>query len=648
MSRRSKKQVIPRNGHTLMVVIVARISGCANQKELSLDDQTDHDRAVIEEIYEGPAEFIVIATRGKGERLDRPELKEVEDLIRTRTIDVIVMEDVGRLVRGVTAAMLWGLAVDHGTRCIAPNDCCDTNDESWEEDLISACRDHVGHNAHTSKRIKHKLMNRFVKYGGSTPMPTYGYIKPEDAETFDDWSKDPDARVHLQSGMALLQETLNCSAVADHFNARGVPVGPSCDNSEWDGRMIRRLYANPILKGMAARGTHETVKIHGEGRRVSRKNPDGPVYRACPHLAWFDAAEFDDVNARLTEKNARTRRGRNGKIDPRLRVPRKRTRFPGQHATCAYCGRIYVWGGNGVTENLQCTGSRDWRCWNSIGFNGSNAAQKVAQVITNELVQLNQFEAQFAAIVSNAANDSSDREQLDRVLRDLADLEQEKFNLAESMAACGPLPWIKEKVKNIEFRDAELQRTRSRLERQQKAKLSIPASLEELRRLLEEHFAQLAINSTEMGDLLRQIVPEFRVQLVRLCDGGHLMPRARVTLNLAGVTPDANRVPGLTDLLTRDVTLDLFEPPQREQIRVAATSLAAMGMTQRDIVRALPQRVTLPAVQKALALQRRMDEQGLVSPYVVLEGPPSDYPKVRRHKNPRYRFRPLNGHQFQA
>lgn len=120
MYRRSKKQVNPRNGHTLVVVIVARISGCSDQKEMSLDDQADHDRAVIEEIYDGPVDYIVIATRAKGERLDRPELKEVEDLIRTRTIDIVVMEDVGRLVRGVAAASLWGLAVDHGTRCIVP------------------------------------------------------------------------------------------------------------------------------------------------------------------------------------------------------------------------------------------------------------------------------------------------------------------------------------------------------------------------------------------------------------------------------------------------------------------------------------------------------------------------------------------------
>ena len=35
-------------------------------------------------------------------------------------LDLLVVEDVGRLVRGVEAVRIWGIAVDHGTRCIAP------------------------------------------------------------------------------------------------------------------------------------------------------------------------------------------------------------------------------------------------------------------------------------------------------------------------------------------------------------------------------------------------------------------------------------------------------------------------------------------------------------------------------------------------
>ena len=35
----------------------------------------------------------------------------------------------------------------------------------------------------------------------------------------------------------------------------------------------------------------------------------------------------------------------------------------------------------------------------------------------------------------------------------------------------------------------------------------------------------------------------------------------------------------------------------------------------------------------------------LDSPYVLVTGPPADYPKLRRHLNPKYRFEPAGGHR---
>ena len=72
----------PRNGHTFHVGIVARISGCARQKEVSLEDQIDHAKEETLLYYdEGTPEYHIVSTKGKGERLDRPELAEIERLI---------------------------------------------------------------------------------------------------------------------------------------------------------------------------------------------------------------------------------------------------------------------------------------------------------------------------------------------------------------------------------------------------------------------------------------------------------------------------------------------------------------------------------------------------------------------------------------
>jgi hypothetical protein len=64
----------------LVVGIVARISGAPNQKEQSLQDQQDHVEQVVQQPYDGPVEYRVVATTGKGESLERPELRRSKRL----------------------------------------------------------------------------------------------------------------------------------------------------------------------------------------------------------------------------------------------------------------------------------------------------------------------------------------------------------------------------------------------------------------------------------------------------------------------------------------------------------------------------------------------------------------------------------------
>jgi site-specific DNA recombinase len=653
----SQEVVLPRNGHTLITGVVARISGCANQKELSLEDQVDHAKEEVAELYQGPSEYRVVATKGKGEQLDRPELAEIEAMLRSRELDLLVMEDIGRLIRGAEASRLWGIAVDHGIRCIAPNDCCDTADGNWEQDLLEACAEHVGHNAQTSKRLKKKLMNRFKKYGAITPCPTSGYIKPEGAKTFDDWRKDDTATPIIQEGARRLKETLNCSAVADWFNRQGLPVGKYCGRrgrkiKKWTGAMVRRYYRNTMLKGRPCRGTRHTVKRHEKGRRVSEKNPKGPIYRECPHLAHLDPILFDELNALLTAKNDKYHRKLVNGIDPLWQVSRKRTVFPGQHACCWYCGWHFVWGGNGVTENLMCSNSRQCHCWNSFGFNGTLAAERLVSAITAELYQLHGFEAQFTDMVrlaqrGRSGNTADDWRQL---LSDEAKLATEKENFNNAIKMFGARSMLLEQINNIETRERDLARRRHLLEHLRTKNLELPESIGELRQQLEDNFSRLATDSPEFGDLMRQLVPDFYVYLVRLVDGGHPLPRARVKLTLAGIVPDAQAVPKLEELLTRELTLDLFErPPQREQIRKDAVRLDAQHIPHRQIAAQLPEEnPKLKVVQDALALDRKMKELGLESPYVLVTEPPEDYPKLRRHKNSQYKFRPREGYQRPA
>ena len=578
MNHSRNAPLVPRNGHTLVTGIVARISGCANQTGLSLEDQVAHGKQVVAEYYQGAVEYRVVATTGKGERLDRPELAEVEAMLRTRALDLLVVEDIGRLVRGAEAIRLCGIAVDHGTRVLAPNDGFDTAEANWEDDLFDACRPHVGHNTHTSRRLKQKLMNRFRTLGGATPLPIYGYAKAPGAKTYGDWRKDEAATPVYREWFRRLRETGNCSTVADWLNQEGVPTGPHARRKTWDGKMVRRLTGNPLLKGMPARGSKHTVKHHETGKRVSVKNPDGPQYREYPHLAHVPPDEFDAVNALLAAANKGFGRKPVDGADPRWRVPRARTRFPGQHACCWYCGTWCVWGANGVAGSLMCAASREWSCWNSVGFDGALAAARVVEAVTAELYRLDGIDGQFRELVRQAGREGGtdlDRRRVELRRREEA-LAREKENLLDAIGAFGPKPMFQQKVSEVEAAERERARQRRELERLRGRALEVPESAGRLREMLEKQFRALAAGSPEFGGLLRQLVPEFHVYLVRLCDGDHPLPRARVRLALEGAAPDAKYVPGLGALLGRTVTLDLFErPPQRERIREEAVRLAA-------------------------------------------------------------------------
>lgn len=72
--------------------------------------------------------------------------------------------------------------------------------------------------------------------------------------------------------------------------------------------------------------------------------------------------------------------------------------------------------------------------------------------------------------------------------------------------------------------------------------------------------SNLAIESPECSDILRKLVSRFHVHLVRACDGGHLLPRAKVQLALDGIIPDAKHAAEFSQMLRREATIDSLNP----------------------------------------------------------------------------------------
>jgi hypothetical protein len=375
--------------------------------------------------------------------------------------------------------------------------------------------------------------------------------------------------------------------------------------------------------------------------------PGSAIYLTYPHLAHVDAAQLDEVQTILERTNAGRGRPKENGADPLYQRPKKRTRFPGQHARCWYCGRQAVWGANGEKHNLICAGARNWQCWNGTGFTGEFATRQVVELILREIGKLDRFDEQFAQIQEQAYRDryggvAQRREELEREGEAII---RKKMNLLDYIQDHGSHSDIQGRLRELDQEALRIRAEQRSITALEQGSVWMPKSAAELKAQLETELSKLAVGSFEAAELLKQLVPEFHFYGVRLLDGGHPLPRARVLLDLSGSIQAAARVPGLQDLLRSVHTIDLFEqPPQREQIREEAVALRVQGMYQRQIGARLPGKPRQPAVQRALLLDARMHELGVESPYVVLEEPPDDYTKQRRHKHHRYQFEPLDGY----
>jgi site-specific DNA recombinase len=644
MARKRRAELRPRNGHTLVVGIVARISGGPNQKELSLDDQIDHGKQVVADEagdFAGPTRYIEIATTAKGERLDRPELRQIEDLLRRRELDVLVCEDIGRLIRGGEAVRLCGVAVDHGTRVIAPHDRIDTAEEGWEQDVLDACAEHVGHNVHVSKRLKFKLMNRFLKSGEATARPIYGYVVPAGAKSYGDWLLDPAATPIYREWARRMRDDPNGEAVADWLNAKGVPVGRYSRGPKWTGKMVRRVIRNPLLKGMPYRGAKVTVKQYETGRWVSVPNPDGPAYKAFPHLAHVPPAEWDELYAILKAAAQKYRRKAVDGRDPRAGVARKRTAFPGQHARCGVCGRLYYWGGHGQKAHMMCAGSRDYLCWNGATFDGEVGGRRIAEAVLAAVEALPGYDAEFERRVRENAAAGRDRRAAAAagLKAEEGTLERAVENLLDQMEGPKTSPAL---ARRLAEREAQLAEVTRQLDAVRAAGEETPAlpSFEALQARARERLGTTVMDRPEFGRAMRDVVPEILIFPFRDVDSGRVVARARVTIDLVSLLPDA-LAGDAAGVLRTTIWVDLFDPPRRIALLGKIVALRAAGRTERQVAEALG--VHQPTVQRAMKLVRKMEVAGVTDPYQLLTGPPDADGRLKRHRRERFTFTPLDG-----
>jgi DNA invertase Pin-like site-specific DNA recombinase len=413
-----------RDGRVLKCVVVARIS-TEHQDLKSLDDQAAKCEAYIRDHFGGDVEFRKISSRGSGEFLDREELFRLEQLIESRTIDVVISEDLSRICRRHRAYDFCELCPDYGVRLIAITDRIDTAVDGWQDSAHIATWHHERSNRDTAERIRRTLNHRFDQ-GGVVQFTIYGYIKPPGAKSDQDLQKDPEAEPIIREIFRRLEQGASYAEVADWLNERGVPPGPYCRRTRWSRTTVSQFVHQPILKGRRERNRKVSRRENKTGRHKTVKGtPQQLRVRDCPHLAFLDPAYYDHVIQLLDARNAGRCRTANGQPDPRQNVPRKRTAFPGQHALCGICGRLMHWHSTKRLKYLLCSGAAEYRCWNAMYVPGPECAAAIAEAVIQALADMPDFDAVFGELVRRRLADfegqrAEVREKCERQLRDVS------------------------------------------------------------------------------------------------------------------------------------------------------------------------------------------------------------------------------------
>ena len=287
-----------------------------------------------------------------------------------------------------------------------------------------------------------------------------------------------------------------------------------------------------------------------------------------------------------------------------------------------------------------CSGVRDYTCWNAATFDGAEAARRLAEAVLSVAESLPDFDEAFRAKVEAeaGARRSARAGASARLVREAEAAGHELSNLLDAVARMGYSPALESRLTEAEARKARRDSELADLRRQPDEVPPLPP-VAELKQRAREAVGRIAFDDPEFGRLMHRLVPKVEVFPYRPLDGGAVVLRAELTVNLAPLLGDAGGPLG--GLIVRTVTVDLFDPPQRLAHRERVLALRGQGMTDRAAAQELG--LTPTAVHRAMALHGRMQEVGAVDPYRRLVGPPDGDSKFRRHEHPRYRFQPLDG-----
>jgi site-specific DNA recombinase len=632
--------IMPRRGEELQVLIIARIS-TLKQDELSLADQVAFCKQKIREIWDGPVAYRELTTQASGERTDRPELEELRRLVRTRTLDIVIAEDIGRILRRQRVHEFGELCEDHDTRLIAINDMIDTADESWRMMITMLAMHHERHVEDSARRVHRSMANRFLTGQLDTP-PVFGYRTDADGKL----GIDEPLRPFVTEMFYRVESGESFASIATDFNARGVPLrgAPTLKATTWSGAHISKLVRREIYKGLLRWGATKNRRINETGRRVPiGTDKSEQLTRTAPHLALIDPERFDRIGVMLQEKNGRFSSPAQPLAARRGGFPRQQESvFPSTHLRCGHCGRKVTASNNG---SLRCSGGESLSCWTSSCGSSRLIAARALGHVQELVLETRRGRDELCREITDRLQrtmrqDRTRVRRLEKMVRELGSEQSRLIELARSVDTA--IPELAVELSSVRRR---LESTRRDLDlaRLEQPQILVPPTLD---RMIE-----LAGRVIETGDLERpdfframsQAMPRMFRYMFRPFrrDSMQWLPRIAAAIDLSGLLPPCPERDVLWGQVHRVVTFDGFaHQPWMIQLPIVR-DLFAEGLTKQQVADEIGYPLTyVKEIEKVL---RKMEERGTDDYLEPLVKPLPGGRKHRRHTKPGYEFRPLDG-----
>lgn len=638
----------PRNGTRFQALGVNRIS-TDKQRGESLDAQKAQSMRFARDLLGVEPEWTWISTRGSGEHLDRPELDEIEQHIRSGRFDVLITEHIDRLIRDIEVMATIQLCVAHGVRVVTPRG-FDTANDSWvlTGSILAAMAQEEQEK--TSARIKRTLRFSFEQGGYLHNIPWgYEWSPPEGYEGGKHEQHVhpiPECTAVFRRIVDQLWEGLTFVEIAKRLRADGTP-SPSSSGFDWTATMIRRIVGQLFRSGRRCFGKTTTKKNLENGHRVSTPQEAGKlVWRETPHWKMIEPEEHDALLVELERRNARYQRPSKPPGTPPM--PRQPV-FPAPLLICAACGRAMrvfsmpgAKGTKAERRRMNCSARATNECFNSGCIRHADVLdlihRRILEVLGGGPGAGSELEADINAEIRRQSLVASRTvSELEKQIEDTDRKIERLLALAESGQGT-----IEQLSSKLEERRRERSELVWRLERERstvRPEVVVP-SADEVRRLAEDAISTFDPCDPEVYRNLKRMMPSMTAYPFRLLDAGKVFVFIHVRLDLRGLVPGLEGLACAENAWTHEFIVPAFAPPPRLLHVARVRQLQAEGSGVLESARQLG--VQPREISKARKLIRLMDERGTSCPFAPITDVSQVSQKVVQRM--KIRFRPKKGY----